>query len=57
MRILASLVGGLNIRLVDISIRVSVGLRGLIGVIFIVKAGSVITVTVRADEVQGTVYH
>ena len=36
---MASLVGGLNIRLADISIRVSIGLRGLIGVIFIIEAG------------------
>ena len=42
MRILASLVKGLNIRLVDISIRVSIGLKELIGVIFIVEAGGLI---------------
>ena len=42
MRILAFLVKGFNICLADIFIRVSIGLRGLIGVIFIVEAGSLI---------------
>ena len=42
MRILASLVEGLNIHLVDISIRVGVGLRGLINVVFMIGAGSLI---------------
>ena len=43
MRILASLVGGLDIRSVDISVRVGMGLRGSIGVIFVVEAGGSIT--------------
>jgi len=42
MWILASLVEGLNIRLADISIRIGVGLKGLIGVVFIVGAGGLI---------------
>ena len=49
MRILASLVRGLNIRLADIFIRVGVGLKKLIGVIFIVEAGGLIadSLTIR----------
>ena len=43
MQILASLVKGLNIHLANIFIKVNMGLRGSIGVIFIVKAGSLIT--------------
>jgi len=43
MRILASLVEGFNIRLAGISIRIGVGLKGLIGVVFIVGAGGLIT--------------
>ena len=39
MRILASLVKGLNIRLADIFIRVGVGLKELISVILIVEVG------------------
>ena len=42
MRILALLVEGLNIRLVDVSIRISVGLKGLISIIFVVGVGSLI---------------
>ena len=43
MQILASLIEGLNIRLADISIKVSVGLKGSINIIFMVGAGGLIT--------------
>ena len=43
MIILASLVKGLNIHLVDISIRVGIGLKKSISIIFIVGAGGLIT--------------
>ena len=43
MRILASLVKGLNIHLADISIRVNMGLKGSINIIVIVKEGGSIT--------------
>ena len=42
MRILASLVEGFDIRLVDVFISVSVGLKGLIGVVFVVGVGGLI---------------